>query len=196
MARKKKSVPALNSSSMSDISFLLLTFFLLTSSINTDKGIPRRLPPMNDKPKENTIKIHENNIFQVLVDKNDRLFFDGAVGDIALLKDRAKEFLSNPQNLPNLPDKKQVNIPLLGEVMVSQGVISLQNDRGTSYDIYVQVQNELEAAIKELRDEMAKNKFYRSYSDCTHEQQEAVDKAVPSTISEAEPVGVKEGGKK
>jgi len=194
MARKKKSVPALNSSSMSDISFLLLTFFLLTSSINTDKGIPRRLPPMNDNTQEEKIKIHENNIFTVLVDRNDRLFFDGAVGDISLLKERAKEFLANPQNLPNLPDKKEIEIPLLGKIMVSQGVISLQNDRGTSYDIYVQVQNELEAAIKELRDEMAKNKFYRSYSDCNDEQKSAIDKAVPSTISEAEPVKV--GGTK
>ncbi|MDR1005610.1 MAG: biopolymer transporter ExbD [Bacteroidales bacterium] len=193
MARKKRSLPALNSSSMSDISFLLLTFFLLTSSINTDKGIPRRLPPISEQ-KQDKIKIHERNIFTILVDRNDRLFFDGAVGDIALLKDRAKEFLSNPQNLPNLPEKKSANIPLLGEVNVSQGVISLQNDRGTSYNIYVQVQNELEAAIKELRDEFAKTKFYRSYTDCSPEQQQAVDKAIPSTISEAEPVKV--GGNK
>ncbi|MDR1724929.1 MAG: biopolymer transporter ExbD [Bacteroidales bacterium] len=194
MARKKKGIPELNSSSMSDISFLLLTFFLLTSSINTDKGIPRRLPPMNDKPQEEKIKIHENNIFTILVDRNDRLFFDNQIGDIALLKERAKEFLSNPQNLPNLPDKKEVDLPLIGKTMVSQGVISLQNDRGTSYDIYVKVQNELEAAINELRDEFAKKKFYRSYADCNNEQKSAVDKAVPSTISEAEPVKV--GGNK
>jgi hypothetical protein len=118
------------------------------------------------------------------------LFFDGTVGDVALLKERAKDFLSNPQNLPTLPDKKEVDLPLIGKVMVSQGVISLQNDRGTSYDIYVKVQNELEAAINELRDDLAKTKFYRSYTDCTQEQQDAINKAIPSTISEAEPVKV------
>jgi biopolymer transport protein ExbD len=190
MARKKRSVPELNSSSTADISFLLLTFFLLTSSINTDKGIPRRLPPMTEQTQDVKIQIHERNIFTILVDRTDRLFFDGAVGDVALLKDRAKEFLTNPQNLPNLPEKKRVNIPLIGDIDISQGVISLQNDRGTSYDIYVRVQNELEAAIKELRDELAKTKFYRSYVDCSPEQQQAVDKAIPSTISEAEPVKV------
>ena len=190
MARKKRSVPALNSSSMADISFLLLTFFLLTSSINTDKGIPRRLPPMSEQQNIEKIKINERNIFTILVDRTDRLFFDGAVGDVALLKERAKEFLANPQNLPNLPEKEEKDIPLIGKIDVSQGVISLQNDRGTSYDIYVKVQNELEAAIKELRDDLAKTKFYRSYIDCSPEQQNAVNKAIPSTISEAEPVTV------
>jgi biopolymer transport protein ExbD len=193
MARRKKKVPELNSSSMADISFLLLTFFLLTSSINTDKGIQRRLPPMSDA-KETPIKILDRNIFTILVDRNDRLFFDNAVGEIGMLKERAKEFLSNPQNLPNLPEKKLKSIPLLGQIEVSQGVISLQNDRGTSYDIYVQVQNELESAIKELKDDFARAKFSRGYQDCNAEQQQAIDKAIPTTISEADPINV--GGKK
>ena len=194
MAGKK--LPALNSSSMSDISFLLLTFFLMVSSINTDQGIQRRLPPPAD-PNQTPPEIHERNTFRVLVDMNDRLMFNGEIGDINLLRGRAKEFLSNPTNAANLPEKETKNIPLLGQVQVSKGIISLQNDRGTSYDMYLKVQNELTAAVNELRDEMAKEKFSRKYVDCSNEQRDAIDKAILVAISEAEPKnisGQKTGG--
>lgn len=191
--RKKKSLPALNSASMSDISFLLLTFFLLTSSINTDMGIQRRLPPPSD-PTVKPPDIHRRNTFVVLVNREDRLLFDGKIGEINMLKERAKEFLSNPQNLDNLPEKMTKDIPLLGTVEVSKGVISLQNDRGTSYEMYLMVQNELTAAINELRDEMARVKFGKAYIDCSDAQREAIDKAIPIAISEAEPKNI--GGKK
>lgn len=191
--RKKKSLPALNSASMSDISFLLLTFFLLTSSINTDMGIQRRLPPPSD-PTVKPPDIHRRNTFVVLVNREDRLLFNGEIGEINMLQERAKEFLSNPQNLDNLPEKMTKDIPLLGTVEVSKGVISLQNDRGTSYEMYLMVQNELTAAINELRDEMARVKFGKAYIDCSDAQREAIDKAIPIAISEAEPKNI--GGKK
>ncbi len=193
MARNKKKLPGLNASSMSDISFLLLTFFLLVSSINTDMGIQRRLPPPSD-PNVKPPDIHRRNTFVVLVNKDDKLLFNGELGEINLLKERAKEFLSNPDNLANLPEKITKDIPLLGTVEVSKGVISLQNDRGTSYEMYLMVQNELTAAVNELRDEMAKTKFGKSYVDCSAMQREAIDKAIPIAISEAEPKNI--GGKK
>ena len=193
MARNKKKLPGLNASSMSDISFLLLTFFLLVSSINTDMGIQRRLPPPSD-PNVKPPDIHRRNTFVVLVNKDDKLLFNGELGEINLLKERAKEFLSNPDNLANLPEKITKDIPLLGTVDVSKGVISLQNDRGTSYEMYLMVQNELTAAVNELRDEMAKTKFGKSYVDCSAMQREAIDKAIPIAISEAEPKNI--GGKK
>jgi biopolymer transport protein ExbD len=193
MARNKKKLPGLNASSMSDISFLLLTFFLLVSSINTDMGIQRRLPPPSD-PNVKPPDIHRRNTFVVLVNKDDKLLFNNELGDITALKDRAKEFLSNPDNLPNLPEKQTKNIPLLGDVEVSKGVISLQNDRGTSYEMYLMVQNELTAAVNELRDEMSKARFGRAYIDATQSQREAIDKAIPIAISEAEPKNI--GGNK
>ena len=193
MARNKKKLPGLNASSMSDISFLLLTFFLLVSSINTDMGIQRRLPPPSD-PNVKPPDIHRRNTFVVLVNKDDKLLFNKELGDITALKDRAKEFLSNPDNIPNLPEKQTRNIPLLGDVEVSKGVISLQNDRGTSYEMYLMVQNELTAAVNELRDEMSKARFGRAYIDATQSQREAIDKAIPIAISEAEPKNI--GGNK
>ena len=191
MAGKK--LPALNSSSMSDISFLLLTFFLMVSSINTDQGIQRRLPPPAD-PNQKPPEIHKRNTFTVLVNMNDNLLINGEPGDINSLKDRAKEFLGNPNNSPDLPEKEDLDIPLLGKVPVSKGVISLQNDRGTSYDMYIKVQNELTAAVNELRDEMSRSKFSRKYLDCNSEQKDAIDKAIPVAISEAEPKNI--GGQK
>lgn len=171
---------------MSDISFLLLAFFLLVSNINTDQGIARRLPPPLPENQEKP-DVKERNIFVVKINSKDRLLFNGEVGDIRDLKDRAKEFLGNPNNLPNLPEKIQMDIPLLGTMDVSKGVISLQNDRGTSYDTYFRVQNELTAAINEMRDELSRQKFSRPYKDLDQAHMDAIDKAIPVAISEAEP---------
>ena len=189
MGRK---TPGLNTSSMSDISFLLLAFFLLVSNINTDQGIARRLPPPLPPNQEKPPDIKERNIFVVKINSKDRLLFNGEVGDIRDLKDRAKEFLGNPNNDPNLPEKLQMEIPMLGMIDVSKGVISLQNDRGTSYDTYFRVQNELTAAINEMRNELSQAKFGRKYADLTEPQAEAIDQAIPIAISEAEPTKIGE----
>lgn len=188
----KRKTPGLNTSSMADISFLLLTFFLLTSSINTDMGIARRLPPPlpdNIEPPE----VRERNIFTVKINSQDKLLFNKEVGDVSMLKERAKEFLGNPKNDPNLPEKQDVYIEGFGGTYpVSKGVISLQNDRGTSYDMYFRVQNELAAAINEMRNELSNEKFHKNYSDINDTQREAIDKAIPISISEAEPTKIGE----
>ncbi len=177
---------------MSDISFLLLAFFLLVSNINTDQGIARRLPPPLPPDQKDTPEVKERNIFIVKINSKDRLLFNGEVGDISELKDRAKEFLGNPNNDPNLPEKLQMEIPLLGMMDISKGIISLQNDRGTSYDMYVAVQNELTKAISELRNELSQAKFGRNYADLNDPQAEAIDQAIPIAISEAEPTKIGE----
>ena len=189
MGRK---TPGLNTSSMSDISFLLLAFFLLVSNINTDQGIARRLPPPLPPNQPKPPEVKERNIFVVKINSKDRLLFNGEVGDIRDLRDRAKEFLGNPSNSPELPEKISMDIPLLGSMDVSKGIISLQNDRGTSYDMYVAVQNELTAAINEMRNELSVTKFGRRYADLSKSQAEAVDQAIPIAISEAEPTKIGE----
>lgn len=190
----KRKTPGLNTSSMADISFLLLTFFLMVSSINSDQGIARRLPPPLPPNQNKPPEVRERNIFIVKINSKDKLLFNGEYGDVRNLKERAKEFLGNPQDLDNLPEKELVYIEGFGEKYpVSKGIISLQNDRGTSYDMYFQVQNELTAAINEMRNELAKDKFGKGYADITEGQREAIDKAIPIAISEAEPKNV--GGK-
>jgi biopolymer transport protein ExbD len=191
MARK---MPQLNTGSMADISFLLLTFFLLTSSINTDMGITRKLPPPLD-PNVKPPEIKERNIFTVLVNQYNKLLVENKPSDISLLKMQAIEFLENPSDSPDLPEKEIKNIPYLGDIYIAKNaIISLKNDRGTSYDMYMQVQNELTAAINELRDKLSMEKFGVKFSALTNEDYiEAIKKAYPVTISEAEPENI--GGK-
>jgi biopolymer transport protein ExbD len=194
MARKSRPRPDVNASSTADIAFLLLSFFLLASNMDSDTGIFRRLPPPID-PTIEAPEIRERNIFTILVNKNDRLLVEGQEGDISRLKDQAKEFLSNPADLPTLPEKRMENIPNLGDYAVSKGVISLKNDRGTSYDAYIKVQNELTKAINELRDELSRERFgiaFANLKDTSYVN--SIQKAIPVAISEAEPENV-EGGK-
>ena len=189
-----KKTPEINAGSMADISFLMLIFFLVTTTMDVDSGIVRRLPPLPEKDAEIPI-VRERNIFSVLVNKNDNLLVENQWGDISTLKERTKEFLSNPSNREDLPEKKVEDIPYLGEFPVSRGIISLQNDRGTSYDMYIQVQNELTAAVNELRDELSKQKFGLSYDNLSDQNIiTAIQKAIPMSISEAEPADI--GGKK
>lgn len=189
-----KKTPQINAGSMADISFLLLIFFLVTTTMDTDSGISRRLPPPPD-PTAPPPDVKERNVFNVLVNKNDRLMIDGRLGDIRTLKLETKEFLSNPKNDPNLPEKREEIIPGIGPYQVSKGIISLKNDRGTSYDMYIQVQNELTAAVNELRDELSKQEFGKKFSELTDNKSiEAVQKAIPVPISEAEPEDIG-GGK-
>ena len=186
-------VNEINAGSMADIAFLLLIFFLVTTTMDIDTGITRRLPPPppEDVPPP---KIKERNTFKVLVNSADRLLVNGKPGDISSLREMAKNFLSNPNlNNPNspetMPEKKVVEIPALGgDVYISKGIISLKNDRGTSYDMYIQVQNELAAAIRELRNEISQRYFDLKFEQLVDPIKiKAVQKAVPVAISEAEP---------
>ena len=187
----KRKTPGLNTQSTADIAFLLLCYFLMTSTMDQQSGLQRRLPPMPDKnQKVEDQKVTRRNIIMVKINSNDRLFAGNEALDISQLKDKAKEFLSNPNNDPSLPEKEDKEIAGLGTYPVSKGVISLQNDRGTSYQAYIAVQNELVKAVNELRDELSKAKFGRPFIALTEDQQDAIKKAVPQNISEAEPKDV------
>src|SRR5215469_9296713 len=112
----KRSTPGINTGSMADISFLLLTFFLLTSSINTEQGIPRRLPPPTDEKID--VQVDQRNVFVVEVNFNDLIFAGGEIIPLNQLTHRAKEFLENPLNAPNLPEKDTKLIENMGEYPV------------------------------------------------------------------------------
>lgn len=191
MARK---IPEVNASSTADIAFLLLIFFLMTSTMNVDTGLTRMLPPMPDpKQKQEGIEVKRRNIFTVLINKSDRLLVRGEPMEVSMLKEKTKEFIVNPNNNPNLSEFEEKDIPLIGKYRVSKGVVSLQNDRGTSYDMYMKVQNELVAAYNELRNELSTSMFGRPFNKLDKKEQEAISKAIPLKISEAEPKNV--GGK-
>jgi biopolymer transport protein ExbD len=182
MARK---TPGINTGSMADISFLLLTFFLLTSSINTEQGIPRKLPPPSIIIEK--AEVNRRNVLEVVVNFKNEISANGSIITVSELKDKAKEFLENANNDENLPIKERKSINFIGDYMVSQGVISLKNDQSTSYDVYVQVQNELEKAINELRDKVASQYFGKKYNVLDTAVQNAIKIAIPMQISEAKP---------
>lgn len=190
-----RSTPEINGGSLADIAFLLLIFFLVTTTMNVDTGLARMLPPMpEDKTQDTEQDVKQRNIFTVLINKSDRLLVEGQPMDVSMLREKTKEFILNPMNDINLPEKQAVEIEYFGNVEVGKGVISLQNDRGTSYKMYMLVQNELVAAVNDLRESVARSKFGKSYNDLPEDQQKAVQKVIPQRISEAEPKSV--GGKK
>ena len=186
-----KKTPELNTSSTADMAFLLLCFFLMTTTMDQDLGLQRRLPPIPDpNQKVEDQKVNRRNIIIVKINSADRLLAGTEPMHVSQLKDKIKEFLTNPANDPNLPEKSEIEIEGYGPCMVSKGVISLQNDRGTSYQAYIAVQNELVKAINELRDEWSSANYGKKYAELDEDQQTIVRKAVPQNISEAEPKDV------
>jgi biopolymer transport protein ExbD len=181
---------------MADIAFLLLIFFLVSTTMDTDMGIVRKLPPMPEEEiNEEEVEVRERNIFVVLVNRYDKLFVEGETMEIEDLRQAAKDFIVNPYDDPDLPAKEIVDVEYFGPVEITtKHVISLQNDRGTSYEMYIAVQNELAAAYNELRDELSLRKFGLKFEDLKGEENEsrrdAIETIYPMKISEAEPKNV------
>lgn len=196
MASDKRKVPEVNSSSQADIAFSLLIFFLVATTMNVDTGLARMLPPMPpEDQKQEDVKVKERNMLLVLVNGAGQIMA-GAPGkqtlvDFRQLKDMTKEFVLNPMDDENLPEKKEKEIDLPGGgkwvYPVSEGVVSLQTTRDTGYQIYIMVQNELTRAFNEIRDEVSMKQFNKKFADLTDEENKALTTAVPLKISEAEP---------
>mgnify|MGYP003559177706 CR=1 FL=1 len=188
----KRKVQEINASSMADIAFLLLIFFLVTTTMSVDKGLSRRLPPpLPPNMEKKDVEVNKRNILVVLINSNNQLMVQGEPLDVRELKDRAKEFILNEARESSLPEILPVDIEIDGKTetyeVAKNHVISLQNDRGTEYQKYLEDQNELVAAYNEIREEFAKKRFGKSYSELTEDQQLAVQDLYPQKISEAEP---------
>ena len=159
--------------------------------MDVDKGIQRRLPPMPDEnQKQQDIKVNRRNIVVVRINAQDRILAGGTPMDITQVKEKIKEFITNPANSESLPEKEMKDIEGFGQYAVSKGVVSLQNDRGTSYSAYLRVQNEIVKAFNEIRDDFAMVNYGSKYADLDEEKQRIVRDAVPQSISEAEPKDV------
>lgn len=181
-------IQEINAGSMADIAFLLLIFFLVTTTMDVDAGLQRRLPPMPDEnQKTDDIKVNRRNILIVKINDADRLLVGGTPMDVSMLKDKAVEFLTNPGNIETLPEKEVKQIEGFGPYEVSKGVISLQNTRGTSYNAYIKVQNELVRAVNEVREAFAMQQFGKKYINLDEDKQRIVRDAIPQNISEADP---------
>jgi len=197
---RKRELQEINASSMADIAFLLLVFFLVTTTFDSDYGIQRKLPEKRKDQPEVEKETKRRNAFVILVNREDRILVNGEEGDIRKLKDDVIEFILNPQDKENLSEKKKFNSKYFGEVLMSKGVVVLQNDRGTSYKRYIQVQNILAKAFNEMRNNLARQYFNTSYDELKFlaeradkeamEKMEAIEEIMPLSISEAQPKNV------
>ena len=167
----------INAGSMADIAFLLLIFFLVTTTIDVDKGILVKLPPWSEEEPDIT-KLKKRNVFSVLVNANNQLLVRGEPARVEDLRERAKDFILNPTRREDLSENPK------------RAIISLKNDRGTKFGIYLEVYNELKAAYAELWTDLVRKKYpqYDEYSeDLPLEVKKAVRGEIPFVVSEAEP---------
>lgn len=184
--KKKQRVPGLNMTATADISFMLLIFFLVASSMDTDKGLSRQLPPPRDSQMEQDMQVKQRNVLEITLDANDKLSIGGeTIENAAELTNRIAEFVANANNDPSLPEKSRRDVHLLGVTEVSdRHILSLQVDRDATYDAYFQMQDAIVRAYARLRNQLAHQRFGRTYVQCTKEEREAIGMVYPQRISE------------
>ncbi len=178
MAKKARVAPEINASSMADIAFLLLIFFLVTTTIASDKGLTIRLPPKQDKVD---VKLKERNVFSVLTNSNNELLVEGEPMSVKDIREAAKKFIMNNNADPTLSESPK------------EAVISFKTDRGTRYDVYIKVMDELKRAYNELR-AASLGMTVQAYLDLENDPKKAEDprlkevrEKIPYQLSEAEP---------
>lgn len=195
---RRAGAPEVNAGSMADIAFLLLIFFLVTTTIETDAGLDRMLPPI--EPPEDEVVIKQKNIFQVSINKNGQLLADDELTDIKDLKAKAIEFLDNngDSSCTYCKGKKDAE----SSDNPDKAIISLKNDRETKYSTYITVQNELVGAYNDLRDREAQRLYKTDFTtleadflnpetdkdlkDKLREKVKSIQKLFPQKLSEAE----------
>jgi len=163
----KRSAPEVNAGSMADIAFLLLIFFLVTTTIEKDKGILRSLPPI-EPPNDDEVVIKQKNLFVVMLNRNDQLLVEDELMQLKDLRKAAIEFLDNGGDVDgegNPCDYCQGKKDPKSSDHPDKAIISLQHDRETTYGKYIEVQNELVGAYNFLRNREAKRLYGASYPE-------------------------------
>ncbi len=182
--RRVRRVPGINMASIADISFTLLILFLVVTSMDDDKGLTRMLPPIAQDMTD-LAEVTERNVLVIEMMADNSLQIKGENANIKDIKARVMDFVENPDNLPDLPEKHAINIDLLGECMVTDGhVIKLEADAKTEYETYFQVQDAIVAAYRQLRENLAQKRFHVSYAECSERQREAIRTYYPQRVSE------------
>tara|TARA_R110002012_G_scaffold81945_4_gene207498 strand:+ start:33749 stop:34297 length:549 start_codon:yes stop_codon:yes gene_type:complete len=179
--RHHRNSEKVNAGSMADIAFLLLIFFLVTTTISTDAGINKNLPalcPTNDCATPAT----ENNVLRIILNNNNDILMNNELVNINEISKQVSSFITN--------NGDQSCKYCLGEQLSTasdnpeKAIISLQHDRQTSYELFIQVQNEILQAYYELRNDYAETKFQKSIEDLSASQILDVKRAYPMNLSE------------
>lgn len=187
--KMRRSIPELNTTSTADISFMLLIFFLVTSSMDTDKGLRRLLPHPTDEQEQRDVQVQRRNVLEISIDADSHITVGGEPTEPAQLSERVARFVANEQLSADLPQLTRRNVPLLGTCLVSdRHVIAIKADRDAHYDTYFQVQNAIVDGYLQLRNQLAQKHFHQPYRACTAEQREAVATVFPQRVSEQIPI--------
>lgn len=171
--KDRRSFEGVNAGSMADIAFLLLIFFLIATTIDVDKGITVKLPPYDPDPISTPLP--QSRVITVKVNASNQLLVENEFLEIRDFKKKVKNIILNPLSRPDYPSKPSLSI------------ISLQNDKGTAYDKYIEVYNELKSTYRELWEKESDRKFGKTYAQLNKPEKKAVHKEFPFVVSEAEP---------
>lgn len=170
--KNRRSAPAVNAGSMADIAFLLLIFFLVATEIVTDKGISIILPEYYEGPPG---QVADNNVLNILINKEDDLLIEKKDAQIDEVQERVIDFVLNERDLNNRPSSPQ------------KAIISIHNDKETSYEVYIEVYSQIQAAYKSMRNEAALSKYDLLFDQLPYEKKRNIASIIPLTISEADP---------
>lgn len=182
-ARKRRRVPGINTASIADISFTLLILFLVVTSMDDDNGMSRMLPPLANEQKPASVT--QRNVLRIVVSPTNVITINDDSLTIADVRNRVVEFVDNPHDDPNLPEKVQRDIYPLGKYMVTENhVVQIEADRNSDYNTYFSIQHEIVAAYAQLRDSLALQRFQKHYAQCSEEQRMAIRKYYPQKVSE------------
>jgi len=177
-------ISEINTGSMADIAFLLLIFFLVATTMDVDQGLLRKLPAESG----DSIQRKKRNTLNVLINRENQLMVRNEEIGLKDLRKITKEFIENCNDDENLPQREIIHAKYFGDIPVTKKhIISLQTDRGTAYEMYIAVQNELVGAYNDLRNDLAMEKWGIHYELLPEEQKKAVEEIYPLRISEAEP---------
>jgi len=174
--KRERETPEINGSSMADIAFLLLIFFLLVTTIDVDTGIGLQLPPA---PKENQQPppIKERNMLKILVNSQGQVLMDEQPTPVTKVKQNVIDFVTNRGKDPNLSDSPQ------------KAIVSIKTQRQTPYKIYINMLDEVMGAYAQIRNQAAQARFGKSYEslDDDSKQKKEIQDMYPKKISIAEP---------
>ena len=163
--KRRREVPSLNTTSTADISFMLLILFLVTTSLDADKGLQRQLPPLDNR-QDVQIDVDSRNILQIELAADNLLTIDGKQSSPSQLRRAVADFVAS------CPDRKR-------------HIVSIKTDRAATYDAYFKIQNEIVAAYQMLRDNAARRYYKRTYQQCSGEQRERLRELYPQRIAES-----------
>lgn len=182
LRKRRKTHHEINAGSMADIAFLMLVFFLLTSTLDRNFAFNRNMPPPDDDTEQ--AQADKRNILTLSLNASGDLSINGKLGDLSNLKETVKAFILNPANDANLSEKQPKTVKQLGKVPVSLGMIDIKTDDNTAYIAYFKVNDQVNKAFIELKDQFALKNFKTAYANLDEFRRAIVDECVPVLISE------------